>query len=38
VIPGVPNRLLASIAHHAPRRLVLPILARQHPSLKDRSS
>jgi short-subunit dehydrogenase len=38
VIPGAPNRLLASIAHHAPRRLVLPILARQHPSLKDRSS
>jgi short-subunit dehydrogenase len=35
VIPGAPNRILASLAHHAPRRLVLPILARQHPALRE---
>jgi len=35
VIPGLPNRLLASVAHHSPRALVLPLLARQHPALKD---
>jgi short-subunit dehydrogenase len=35
VIPGAPNRVLASLAHHAPRALVLPLLARQHPALRD---
>jgi short-subunit dehydrogenase len=35
VIPGIANRALARISHHLPRRLLLPILAKQHPSLKD---
>lgn len=34
VIPGLPNRIGASVAHLTPRRLLLPILARQHPALK----
>jgi short-subunit dehydrogenase len=34
VIPGLANRVGASFAHLAPRRLLLPILARQHPALK----
>ena len=37
VIPGVANRALARVSHHAPRALVLPVLAKQHPSLKSRS-
>jgi short-subunit dehydrogenase len=35
VIPGLANRALANVAQHTPRSLLLPILARQHPSLKD---
>lgn len=35
VIPGAANRVLAGAAHLTPRRLLLPILARQHPALKD---
>jgi hypothetical protein len=35
VIPGAANRALAQVAHHTPRRLILPLLARQHPALKD---
>ena len=38
VIPGTANRALARISHHLPRRLLLPVLAKQHPSLKDRRS
>ena len=34
VIPGMANRLGASLAHLTPRRVLLPILARQHPALK----
>jgi short-subunit dehydrogenase len=34
VIPGLANRVGASLAHLTPRRLLLPILARQHPALK----
>lgn len=34
VIPGLANRVGASFAHLAPRRVLLPILARQHPALK----
>jgi hypothetical protein len=34
VIPGVANRVGASLAHLTPRRVLLPILARQHPALK----
>jgi hypothetical protein len=36
VIPGAPNRVLARLSHLTPRTLVLPILARQHPALKQR--
>ncbi|MEX2293462.1 MAG: SDR family oxidoreductase [Acidimicrobiales bacterium] len=35
VIPGTVNRVVARFAQHVPRRLLLPILAKQHPSLKD---
>jgi short-subunit dehydrogenase len=34
VIPGLANRVGARFAHLVPRRLLLPILARQHPALK----
>lgn len=34
VIPGAANRAGATFAHLAPRRLLLPLLARQHPALK----
>jgi hypothetical protein len=34
VIPGAANRVGAALAHITPRRLLLPILARQHPALK----
>ena len=35
VIPGVANRVGARFAYLAPRRLLLPVLARQHPALKN---
>jgi short-subunit dehydrogenase len=35
VIPGLPNRVGAAVAHLTPRRLLLPMLARQHPALKN---
>jgi short-subunit dehydrogenase len=35
VIPGTANRALASISHHSPRRVLLALLARQHPALKE---
>jgi hypothetical protein len=34
VIPGAANRVAAGLAHMTPRRMLLPILAKQHPSLK----
>ena len=34
VIPGAGNRVGAVVAHLTPRRLLLPLLARQHPALK----
>jgi short-subunit dehydrogenase len=34
VIPGLANRVGASLAHLTPRRLLLPLLARQHPALR----
>jgi short-subunit dehydrogenase len=34
VIPGTANRILANLSHHAPRSLVLGLLARQHPALQ----
>lgn len=36
VIPGAPNRVAAAVAHLTPRRLLLPMLASRHPSLKSR--
>jgi uncharacterized protein len=35
VIPGAVNRLVAVGAHLTPRRLLLPLLAKQHPSLRS---
>ena len=34
IIPGVGNRVGAYVAHVTPRRVLLPLLARQHPALK----
>lgn len=34
VIPGRANRVMAGVAHVIPHRLLLPVLARQHPALK----
>lgn len=33
-VPGPANRIAARFAHHAPNRLLVPILAKQHPGLK----
>jgi hypothetical protein len=35
VIPGAPNKVGAVFAHLAPRSLLLPLLARQHPVLRS---
>jgi short-subunit dehydrogenase len=35
IIPGVGNRVGAYVAHVTPRRVLLPLLARQHPALKN---
>jgi uncharacterized protein len=34
VIPGTANRAAAGLAHLAPKSLILPLLAKQHPALK----
>lgn len=34
VVPGLANRVGATFGHLVPRSLILPILARQHPSLR----
>jgi short-subunit dehydrogenase len=34
VIPGVANKVSAASGWLTPRRLLLPLLARQHPALK----
>lgn len=34
VIPGAANRVGAALAHLTPRKVLLPLLARQHPALK----
>ncbi len=34
IIPGFSNRVGAAVAHLTPRRILLPVLARQHPALK----
>jgi short-subunit dehydrogenase len=35
VIPGISNRLAARFAQFTPRRVLMPMLAKQHPSLKE---
>jgi short-subunit dehydrogenase len=37
VIPGAANRAAAGLAHLAPKALILPLLASQHPALKESS-
>jgi diketogulonate reductase-like aldo/keto reductase len=32
--PGAPNRVAAVVNHHLPRRLLLPMVARNHPGMK----
>jgi short-subunit dehydrogenase len=34
IVPGVFNKIGASVYQHLPRRLLLPILSRSHPALK----
>jgi short-subunit dehydrogenase len=34
VIPGTPNRVLATVSHLMPKGLVLPLLAKRHPAMK----
>jgi short-subunit dehydrogenase len=34
IIPGAANRIAAVFNHHLPRRLLLPMVARNHPGLK----
>jgi uncharacterized protein len=34
IIPGAPNRIASVFYRHAPRRLLLPLIARNHPGLK----
>jgi uncharacterized protein len=36
VVPGVANRVTATLAQITPRDLIVPIVARQHPALKRR--
>ena len=35
IIPGLPNRIASVINHHFPRRLLLPMVARNHPGMKQ---
>ena len=35
MIPGAANRAAAGLAHLAPKALILPLLASQHPALKE---
>jgi short-subunit dehydrogenase len=34
IVPGMPNRIASVINHLTPRRLLLPLVARNHPGLK----
>jgi uncharacterized protein len=34
IVPGIPNRIASVINHYLPRRLLLPMVARNHPGLK----
>lgn len=33
-VPGMANRIAARFAHHVPNRLLVPVLAKQHPGLR----
>jgi uncharacterized protein len=35
IVPGAPNRIASVINHYLPRRLLLPLVARNHPGLKQ---
>ena len=37
VIPGLPSRLSAHLFELMPRRLLLPLLAKQHPALRRKA-
>ena len=34
IVPGIANRVSATVYQHAPRRLLLPLIARSHPALR----
>ena len=34
IVPGAGNRVASMINHHLPRRLLLPMVARNHPGMK----
>jgi short-subunit dehydrogenase len=34
IVPGAPNRIASVVNHYLPRRLLLPLVARNHPGLK----
>lgn len=36
IVPGAPNRIASVVNHYLPRRLLLPLVARNHPGLKNR--
>lgn len=36
IVPGAPNRIASVVNHYLPRRLLLPLVARNHPGLKKR--
>jgi uncharacterized protein len=36
IVPGAPNRIAAALYHHLPRRLLTPLIARNHPGLRKR--
>jgi short-subunit dehydrogenase len=36
IVPGAPNRIASVINQHMPRRLLLPLVARNHPGLRKR--
>lgn len=35
IVPGAPNRIASVMYQHLPRRLLLPLIARNHPGLKE---
>lgn len=35
IVPGTPNRIAAALNHLTPRKMLLPMLARMHPGMKN---